>query len=79
MKKLKIAWITGDYFIDVDFMLVPYMKDYYKDKIDISWTVIKSHNSNIQIDGGLEFKTSEQRSQCNRRILSYHQTIERNC
>ena len=29
MKKLKIAWITGDYFIDVDFMLVPYMKDYY--------------------------------------------------
>ena len=32
---------NGDYFIDVDFMLVPYMKDYYKDKIDISWTVIK--------------------------------------
>ena len=54
MKKLKIAWITGDYFIDVDFLLVPYMKEHYKNEIDISWTVIKSHNSNIQIDGRLE-------------------------
>ena len=51
MRKLKVAWITGDYFIDVDFLLVPYMKEHYKDEIDISWTVIKSHNSNIQIDG----------------------------
>ena len=56
MRKLKVAWITGDYFIDVDFLLVPYMKEHYKDEIDISWTVIKSHNSNIQIDGRLECK-----------------------
>ena len=32
------------------------MKEHYKDEIDISWTVIKSHNSNIQIDGRLECK-----------------------
>lgn len=56
MEKIKIAWITGDYFIDVDFLLVPYMKEHYKDEIDISWTVIKSHNSNIQIDGRLKCK-----------------------
>ena len=56
MKKLKIAWITGDYFIDVDFLLVPYLKEHYKNEINISWTVIKSHNSNIQIDSRLECK-----------------------
>lgn len=56
MRKLKIAWITGDYFIDVDFLLVPYLKEHYKNEIDISWTVIKSHNSNIQIDDRLECK-----------------------
>lgn len=47
MKKLKIAWITGDYFIDVDFLLVPYMKEHYKNELEIHWIVIKSHNSNV--------------------------------
>lgn len=56
MRKLKIAWITGDYFIDVDFLLVPYLKEHYKDELDISWTVIKSYNSNVQIGSKLDCK-----------------------
>ena len=56
MGKLKIAWITGDYFIDVDFLLVPYMKEHYNEEFDISWTVIKSHNSNIRISSDLNCK-----------------------
>lgn len=51
---IKIAWITGDYFIDVDFLLVPYMKEHFKNDFDITWIVIKSRNSNIHVDETLD-------------------------
>lgn len=44
----KILWITGDYFIDVDFLIVPYIKSHYD--YDIKWVVLKSINSGIYID-----------------------------
>ncbi len=78
MKKLKIAWITGDYFIDVDFLLVPYLKEHYKNEIDISWTVIKSHNSNIQIDSrlGCQIIKLKHRNKDPRVIEEYYRIIK---
>lgn len=57
MDKNRIIWITGDYFIDVDFMLVPYLKEHYD--INIDWVVIKGYNSNISIDSTLDCKLYE--------------------
>ncbi|MBE6333912.1 MAG: glycosyltransferase family 4 protein [Bacteroidales bacterium] len=48
MKK-RIAWITADYFIDVDCLLVPYLQQNYADKYQIDWYVIKTANNNIPI------------------------------
>lgn len=48
MKK-RIAWITADYFIDVDCSLVPYLQQYYAEEYQIDWYVIKTANSNIPI------------------------------
>lgn len=77
-EKLKIAWITGDYFIDVDFLLVPYLKEHYKNEIDISWTVIKSHNSNIQIDSrlGCQIIKLKHRNKDPRVIEEYYRIIK---
>ncbi len=41
----KIAWITGDYFIDVDIPVVPFLRRYY----DIEWYVIQGANDRITI------------------------------
>lgn len=78
MKKLKIAWITGDYFIDVDFLLVPYMKEHYKNELEIHWIVIKSHNSNIQIGNSLNCKvlSLEHRNKDPRVIREYYQIVK---
>lgn len=43
-----VIWITGDYFIDVDRSLVPYLQKNYPEW-HIDWIVIKSANSNIQV------------------------------
>lgn len=48
MKK-RIVWITADYFIDVDCLLVPYLQQNYTDEYQIDWYVIKTANSNIPI------------------------------
>lgn len=79
MRKLKVAWITGDYFIDVDFLLVPYMKEHYREEFEISWLVIKSANSNIQISEGLdcEVVSLKHRNKDPRVIGEYHSIIKR--
>lgn len=46
MKK-KIYWITADYFIDVDFLLVPYLQKH--SDLDIEWIVLQGSRSNIDI------------------------------
>ncbi len=48
MKK-RIVWVTGDYFIDVDCLLVPYLQQNYAEEYHIEWYVIKTANSNIPI------------------------------
>ncbi len=45
MAEMKIIWITADYFLDVDMLLVPYLKDVCA--LDIEWYVIKGHNRDI--------------------------------
>ena len=51
-----ILWITGDYFIDVDFLLVPYLQGNFKEEFDITWVVIKSRHNNIPISKDLDCK-----------------------
>lgn len=41
MTKKRIVWITGDYFIDVDKLLVPYIQDNYPDW-QVDWYVLKT-------------------------------------
>lgn len=48
MKK-RIVWITADYFIDVDCLLVPYLQRNYADEYQIDWYVIKTASNNISI------------------------------
>lgn len=74
MNKIKIAWITGDYFIDVDFMLVPYIKEHYKDYVDVKWIVIRSFSSNITINSELDCDviTSKYRNKDPRVIWEYY-------
>lgn len=48
----RIVWITGDYFIDVDQTLVPYLREQYE--LDIRWIVLKGKNRDIQIKKELE-------------------------
>lgn len=48
----RIVWITGDYFIDVDRALVPYLREQYG--LDIRWIVLKGKNRDIQIPKSLE-------------------------
>ena len=47
----RILWITGDYFIDVDFKIVPYIKEHYD--FDIRWVVLRSKGSGIFIEPSL--------------------------
>lgn len=48
MKK-RIIWITADYFIDVDCLLVPYLQQNYKEDHLIDWYVIKTASNKIPI------------------------------
>lgn len=48
MKK-RIVWITADYFIDVDCLLVPYLQKNYTEEYQIDWYVIKTASNNIPI------------------------------
>jgi len=48
MKKRRICWITGDYFIDVDMLLVPYLQEHCP-SWQIDWYVIRTSGSRIQI------------------------------
>lgn len=48
MDKKRICWITGDYFIDVDMALVPYLQKNYKEFI-IDWYVVQTVGSNIKV------------------------------
>lgn len=50
-KKKRIIWITADYFIDVDMLLVPYIQQKYQ-KWQIDWYVLKNTNSSIPIPTG---------------------------
>lgn len=43
MKK-RIVWITADYFIDVDILLVPYIQENYSDW-QVDWYVLKTANN----------------------------------
>lgn len=43
----RIIWITGDYFVDVDISIVPYLREYYGLKID--WYIIKGKDSKIEM------------------------------
>ena len=52
----KIVWITADYFIDVDFQIVPYMKEVLG--MDIQWKVIRT-NKNIYVDRSLDCEIYE--------------------
>ncbi|MCM1078508.1 MAG: glycosyltransferase family 4 protein [Bacteroidales bacterium] len=52
MNKKKITWITADYFIDVDFLLVPYLREYY----DIDWYVLIGKGSRVQIPCDIDVK-----------------------
>lgn len=78
MRKLKIAWITGDYFIDVDFMLVPYIMEHYKNEVKIEWIVIRSHRSNIQINEDLKCRviTLKYRNKDPRVIWEYYSVFK---
>ena len=49
----KILWITADYFLDVDFLLVPYMKAKYHD-YNIKWIIMKWANSKVEISNDLD-------------------------
>lgn len=48
----RIVWITGDYFIDVDRALVPYLRKQYG--LNIQWIVLKGKNRDIQIPKNLD-------------------------
>lgn len=45
----KIVWITGDWALDTDQSVVPYLRD--KLGLNIKWYVICNHNSKVQTDG----------------------------
>lgn len=55
MNKLNVLWITADYFIDVDFLLVPYIKKCFD--LNIDWYFLKGKGSNIQIPENLDINT----------------------
>mgnify|MGYP002619601907 FL=1 len=46
----KIIWLTSDYFIDVDFALVPFLQKSY----NIEWYIIKGKNSTITVPSELK-------------------------
>ncbi len=46
MRKLKIAWITGDYFIDVDLPIIKKLGSFY----DVKWLIVISHNSTVEYE-----------------------------
>ena len=46
----KIIWLTSDYFIDVDFALVPYLQISY----NIEWYIIKGKRSTITVPSELK-------------------------
>ena len=72
MKK-KITWITADYFIDVDLSIVPELSKIY----DITWFVIKSNNSKVEIPEGYSYSIIElnNRMKDPRIILSHKKII----
>lgn len=41
----KVYWLTGDYFLDVDMGLIPFLKN----KVDIEWTIVKTSGSKVEI------------------------------
>ena len=51
-----ILWLTADYFIDVDFLLVPYIQSNYSE-FEIKWVIIKGVNSKIEISPNLNCNT----------------------
>lgn len=66
-EKMKIVWITADYFIDVDFLLVPYLQKI----MSVDWYVIKGFRSNVHIEPSLECHIIEMRHRAkDPRILS---------
>ena len=48
-----ILWLTADYFIDVDFLLVPYMKSNYPE-YKIKWVIICGADSKIEVNPKLK-------------------------
>ncbi|ADQ78565.1 glycosyl transferase group 1 [Paludibacter propionicigenes WB4] len=46
----KIYWITGDYFLDVDMSLIPFLKS---KNIDVEWTILKTLGSKVEIVNNL--------------------------
>lgn len=55
MIEKKVLWITADYFLDVDFLLVPYIKSHYFD-YKIRWFVLSGANSKVEINNELDCK-----------------------
>lgn len=48
MRKKKIVWITGDWALDTDQTVVPYLRDHVG--LDIEWYVICTRNSKVQTE-----------------------------
>lgn len=48
-----ILWLTADYFIDVDFLLVPYIKSNYPE-YKIKWVIICGVDSKIEVNANLK-------------------------
>lgn len=71
MKK-RIIWITADYFIDVDCLLVPYLQQNYAEEFQIDWYVIKTTGNNIPISNTpKQIFTLKHRGKDPRIILDY--------
>lgn len=74
---LRINWITGDYFIDVDVLIVPYLQRQLG--FDINWIVLKGANRNIQIPSGLDCKIYKlkHRTKDPRIIMDFYKIIKK--
>lgn len=76
-KQKTIAWITADYFIDVDFSLVPYLKEH--SQYNIEWYVIKHQNNKIELPSNLDatIYTITHRGKDIRIIPEYHNILKK--
>lgn len=75
--KRKIAWITADYFIDVDIPIVPALRAEY----DIEWYVIEGHDGKINLsamhsDESIHFCKMPYRRRDPRCVLFYAQIAQ---